>query len=108
LCLSLITLFGLESTLPDIGAAHSALFCLLFAWSIFSYPLTYNIYVSLPNKLKSATASTFSPSICHNVMGQDAAILVNCLILSQFFHSPLSPLLVTLNFLQLECYNMHV
>ena len=30
------------------GIAHSALFCLLFAWSIFSYALTYNIYVSLP------------------------------------------------------------
>ena len=29
-----------------------------------------------PKKRKSVTASTFSPSICHEVMGQDAMILV--------------------------------
>ena len=29
-----------------------------------------------PKKLKSATVSTFSPSICHKVMGPDAMILV--------------------------------
>ena len=29
-----------------------------------------------PKKIKSATVSTFSPSICHEVMGQDAVILV--------------------------------
>ena len=28
-----------------------------------------------PKKIKSATASTFSPSICHEVMGPDAKIL---------------------------------
>ena len=28
-----------------------------------------------PKKIKSATASTFSPSICHEVMGPDATIL---------------------------------
>ena len=62
----------------------------------------------LAQEIKPATASTFSPSICHNVMGQDATILVECLILNQFFHSPLSPLLVPLSFLQLEWYHMHV
>ena len=29
-----------------------------------------------PNERKSATVSTFSPSICHQVMGLDAMILV--------------------------------
>ena len=29
-----------------------------------------------PKKRKSVTASTFSPSICHEVMGPDAMILV--------------------------------
>ena len=29
-----------------------------------------------PKKIKSVTASTFSPSICHEVMGPDAMILV--------------------------------
>ena len=29
-----------------------------------------------PKKIKSVTASTFSPSICHEVMGPDAIIIV--------------------------------
>ena len=29
-----------------------------------------------PNKKKSVTVSTFSPSICHEVMGLDAMVLV--------------------------------
>ena len=29
-----------------------------------------------PSKIKSVTVSTFSPSICHEVMGRDAMILV--------------------------------
>ena len=44
-----------------------------------------------PGKLKSATVSTVSPSICHEVMGPDAMILVFWMwALSQLFHSPLS------------------
>ena len=42
-------------------------------------------------KIKSATVSTVPPSICHEVMGPDAMILVfGMLSLSQLFHSPLS------------------
>ena len=58
-------------------------------------------------KIKSVTASTFSPSICHEVRGPDAMILV-FLILSfkSVFHSPPSPSsrgsLVSLHFLPLE------
>ena len=41
-------------------------------------------------KLKSVTASTFSSSLCLEVMGPDAMILVfECWISSQLFHSPL-------------------
>ena len=44
-----------------------------------------------PRKIKSATVSTVSPSICHEVMGPDAMILVFwSWALSQLFHSPLS------------------
>ena len=39
-----------------------------------------------PPKIKSVTVSTVSPSICCEMMGPDAMILV----LSQLFHSPLS------------------
>ena len=47
-------------------------------------------------KIKSATVSTVSPSICHEVMGLDAMILIfGILSLSQLFHSPpLSPIRV--------------
>ena len=42
-------------------------------------------------KIKSATVSTLSSSICHEVMGPDGMIFVFwCWTLSQLFHSPLS------------------
>ena len=58
-------------------------------------------------KIKSVTASIFSPSICYAVKGPGAMILVffffECCVLSQFFHSLLSPSsrgsLVSLHFL---------
>ena len=45
--------------------------CLLISWlqSLSSVILE-------PRKIKSATVSTFSPSICHEVMGPDSVILV--------------------------------
>ena len=44
-----------------------------------------------PPKIKSATVSTVSPSISHEVMGPDAVILVFWkLSFKQLFHSPLS------------------
>ena len=56
-----------------------------------------------PLKIKSATVSTVFLSICHEVMGPDAMILVFCWALSQLFHSPLSlssrDSLVSLHFL---------
>ena len=61
-----------------------------------------------PKKIKSVTIYTFSSSICHELMGPDALILVfRMLSLSQLFHSLLSPSsrgsLVPLHFLLLEC-----
>ena len=45
-----------------------------------------------PKKRKSVTASTVSPSICHEVMGPDAMILVfYTLNFKPLFYSPLSP-----------------
>ena len=46
-----------------------------------------------PKKVKCMTASTFSSSARHEVMGLDAMILVCCRMLSssQLFHSSLSP-----------------
>ena len=44
-----------------------------------------------PPKIKSATVSTVSPSICHEVMGLDAMILVFWMLsFKPTFHSPLS------------------
>ena len=44
-----------------------------------------------PRKLKSVTVSIVSPSICHEVMGLDAMILVfEMLSFKPTFHSPVS------------------
>ena len=45
--------------------------------------------ISETRKIKRATVSTVSPSICHEVMRPDAMILV-VWMLSHVFHSPLS------------------
>jgi len=60
-----------------------------------------------PKKIKPVTASTFPPSICHEVMGQAAMTLgFGMLSFKPAFHSPLSPSsrgsLVPLHFLPLE------
>ena len=46
-----------------------------------------------PMKRKSVMTSTFSPTICHAVMGPDAMILIfkNYSVLSWLFYSPASP-----------------
>ena len=60
-----------------------------------------------PKKIKSVIASIFSPSICREVMGPDAMILVFWMLsFKPSFHSPLSPSsrgsLVPLHFLPLD------
>ena len=83
----------------------------------FSYSISWLqspfIVILEPKKIKSVTASTFYPSICHEVMGPGAMIIVfECWVLSQLFHSPLSPSsrgsLVPLHFLPLEWYHLHI
>ena len=65
-----------------------------------------------PKKIKSLTVSIVFPSICHEVMGPDAMILVFWWLKNQLFHSPLSPSskgsLVPLVFLPLEWYHLHI
>ena len=72
--------------------------CLLISWLHSSFAVILE-----PKKIKSMTASTFSPSICHKVMGPCAIILV-FLMLS--FHSPLS--LSSRDFLPVEWYHLHI
>ena len=45
--------------------------CLLISWLYSPYTVTLE-----PKKIKSATVSTFSSSICHEVMGLGAVIFV--------------------------------
>ena len=55
--------------------------CLLISW--LQSP---SAVILEPKKIKSLTVSIVSPSICHEVMGLDAMILVSeCWILSQLF-----------------------
>ena len=76
--------------------------CLLISW--LQSP---SAVILEPKKIKSVTVSTFSPSICHEVMGPDAMILVFWMLTFKLaFHCLLSPssrgYLVPLRFLQLE------
>ena len=60
--------------------------CLLISW--LQSP---SAVILDPKKIKSVTVSIVSPSICHEVMGLDAIILVFWMLsFKQLFHSPLS------------------
>ena len=61
--------------------------CLLISW--LQSPSTL---ILEPKKMKSDTVSTFSPSICHEVWGRMPwSSFSECWVLSQLFHSSLSP-----------------
>ena len=82
--------------------------CLLISWLQSSSTL-----ISEPRKMKSDTVSTFSPSICHEVMGPDAIILVFWMLsfkpafsLSSFTFVRGS--FVPLHFLPLKWYHLHI
>ena len=82
--------------------------CFLISW--LQSPLAVILETK---KRKSLTVSIFSPSICHEVMGSVATILVfKCWVLSQFFPSPISPSsrgsLIPLHFLPLEWCHLHI
>ena len=80
--------------------------CLLISWLQSSSSVILE-----PKKIKSVTVSTFSPSVCCEVMGLDAMILA-FLMLSQILNSLLSPSprgsLVPLHFLPLEWYHLPI
>ena len=69
-----------------VGKVMSLLLNMLSRLVITFLPRSKRLLISLlqspsavilePKKIKSATASTVSPSICHEVMGLDAMILV--------------------------------
>ena len=95
-----------------VGKVISLLFNLLSRLVIAFLPRSKYLLISWlqspsavilePPKVKSDSVSTVSRSICHEVMGKDAMILVfwmlsfiiitffECWALSEFFHAPLS------------------
>ena len=80
---------------------------------LISWLQSLAVVILEPKKRKFVTASTFSPSVCYEVMGPYAVILVfEWWDLSQIFHSPLSPSkrgsLVPLHFMPLEWYHLHM
>ena len=78
-------LFNMLSRLVIVFLLRSK--CLLILW--LQSP---SAVILEAKKIKSVTVSIVSPSICHEVMGSDATILVfECWVLSQLFHSPLPP-----------------
>ena len=64
--------------------------CLLISWLQSPSPVILE-----PPKIKLATVSTVSPSICHEVMGPDAMILVKQFI---FFISIMDGILFQIHF----------
>ena len=82
--------------------------CLLISWL-----QSASAVILEPKKRKSVTTSTFSPSICHEVMGLDAMILVFLifsfkLVLSLSSFSLIKGSLVPPCFLPLEWYHLHI
>ena len=77
-------LFNMLSRLVIVFLPRSK--CLLISW--LQSP---SAVILEPQKIKSLIVSIVSPSICHEMMGPDAMILVSeCWPLSQPFHFPLS------------------
>ena len=84
-----------------VSTVTSLLFNMLSRFAIALLPRSKRILISWlqspsavilePKKIKSLTVSTVSPSICHEVMGLDAMILVfsECWVLRPLYHSPL-------------------
>ena len=51
-------------------------FVITFLHLLLSWTQSLSTVIFEPKKIKSISVSTFSPSICHEVVGQDAMILV--------------------------------
>ena len=81
-----------------VSKVISLLFNTLSRFVIAFLPRSKHLLISMsiviwePKKIKSITASTFSPSICHEVMGLDAIIFVFWMLsFKTCFHSLLLP-----------------
>ena len=83
-CKVISVLFNMLSRLVIAFIPRSK--CLLISW--LQSP---SIVILEIKNINTVTASSFYPSICHEVMGPDAMILVfECWVLKNLFHSPLS------------------
>ena len=106
-----------------VGKVMSLLFNTLSSLVITFLPRSKHLLISWlqspsavilePRKIKSATVSTVSPSICHEVMGPDAMIFVFCMLsfkptfsLSFFISS--TGFLVPLHFLPEGWCHLHI
>ena len=73
---------------------HTSRFAIAFLpWSkhlSISWLQSSSTVILEPRKIKSVTVSTFSPSICHEVMGPDAMILVFWMLRFKLAFSPSS------------------
>ena len=79
-----------------VGKVMSLLFSMLSRFVTAFLPRSKRLLISWlqllstvileSKKIKSVTTSTFSPSICHEVMGPDAKILVFCQLFTLLFH----------------------
>ena len=99
-------LFNMLSRL--VIAFHPRSKCLLISWLQSS-----STVILEPKKIESMTAYTFSPSICREVMGSDAVILVFWMLsFKSICYCRPSPssrdASVTLLFLPLEWYHLHM
>ena len=84
-----------------VGKVMSLLFNMLSRLTIAFLPRSRCLLISWlqspcavilePNKIKSVTVSIVSPSICHEVMGQDAMILVFLMLSFSIQHSNVEP-----------------
>ena len=107
-----------------VGKVMSLLLNMLSRFVIAFLPKSMRLFISWlqslsavileSKKIKSVTASTFSPSICHGVMGPEAMMLVFWMLSFQasfftLFFSPSSRgSLVPFHFLPLEWYHLHI
>ena len=106
-----------------VGQVMALLFNMLSRFVIAFHPRSKHLLISWlqppsavilkPKKIKSITVSIVSPSICHDVMGLDAMILVFWMFtFKPMFYSPLSlssrGSLVPLHFLLLGWCHLHI
>ena len=102
-----------------VGKVMSLLFNMLSKFVIIFLPGSKCLLISWlqwfgePKKIKSATVSIFSLSICYEVMGPDAMIFVFWMLsFKPTFNSPLSlssrGSWVPLHFLPLKWYHLHI